>query len=229
MDRPTPMCWMHGMSWWAASTTARWATTSRDRTRASSADGPHSKYQRTIADYKAFSRKEFERDSKRFLDMLAMQDQLLGTRSEFRLGTRLSQARACGNTDEERNLYEWNARVQITTWGNRYCADTGGLHDYAHKEWQGLLADFYAVRWKTYFDALSQQMRQMTLPNPEMLGTGTNSNKTADELFQMALPQEVTIDYYAIEEPWTLQHNAYGAEPVGSPVEMARKAMSLIQ
>ncbi len=200
-----------------------------DIVRQALADQARIQYQRTIADYKAFSRKEFERDSKRFLDMLAMQDQLLGTRSEFRLGTRLSQARACGNTDEERNLYEWNARVQITTWGNRYCADTGGLRDYAHKEWQGLLADFYAVRWKTYFDALGQQMRQMTLPNPEMLGTGTNSNKTADELFQMALPQEVTIDYYAIEEPWTLQHNAYGAEPVGSPVEMARKAMSLIQ
>ena len=200
-----------------------------DIVRQALADQARIQYQRTIADYKAFSRKEFERDSKRFLDMLAMQDQLLGTRSEFRLGTRLSQARACGNTEEERNLYEWNARVQITTWGNRYCADTGGLRDYAHKEWQGLLADFYAVRWRTYFDALSQQMRQMTLPNPEMLGTGTNSNKTADELFQMALPQEVVIDYYAIEEPWTLQHNAYGADPVGSPVEMARKAMSLIQ
>jgi alpha-N-acetylglucosaminidase len=160
--------------------------------------------------------------------MLALQAELLGTRSEFRLGTRLTQARQCGTTTGESDLYEWNARVQITTWGNRYCADTGGLRDYAHKEWQGLLADFYATRWKTYFDLLAEQMRVMTLPNPEMLGTGQNSNKTADELFQMALPQEVKVDYYAIEEPWTLQHNPYTTAPVGSAVEMAKKAMRLI-
>ena len=199
-----------------------------DIVRQALADQARIQYHRTIADYKAFSRRAFERDSRRFLDMLAMQDELLGTRSEFRLGTRLTQARQCGTTTGESDLYEWNARVQITTWGNRYCADTGGLRDYAHKEWQGLLADFYATRWKTYFDLLAEQMRVMTLPNPEMLGTGQNSNKTADELFQMALPQEVKVDYYAIEEPWTLQHNPYTTAPVGSAVEMAKKAMRLI-
>lgn len=199
-----------------------------DIVRQALADQARIQYHHAIADYKAFSRKAFESDSQRFLDMLAMQDELLGTRSEFRLGTRLAQARSCGQTASESDLYEWNARVQITTWGNRYCADTGGLRDYAHKEWQGILADFYAKRWKTYFGLLAEQMRTLTLPNPEMLGTGQNSNKTADELFQMALPQEVKVDYYAIEEPWTLQHNPYSSEPVGSPIEMAKRAMQLI-
>ena len=112
--------------------------------------------------------------------------------------------------------------------GNRYCADTGGLRDYAHKEWQGLLADFYAMRWIAYFHALDAQMEALTKPDPDLLGSGANSNKTADELFQMALPQEVKLDYYAIEEPWTLMHNAYGAAPVGEPVDLAIEAMQLI-
>ncbi len=199
-----------------------------DITRQAVADQARVLYHRVIADYKAFSPKAFEKDARHFIDLLMMQDQLLGTRKEFRLGNRLTQARQCGSTAAEKDLYEWNARVQVTTWGNRYCADTGGLRDYAHKEWQGLLADFYAVRWKTYFRLLQEQMESMTRPNPDMLGTGSNSNKTADELFQMALPQEVKVDWYAIEEPWTLQHNPYSEVPQGQPVDKAKEALQLI-
>ena len=199
-----------------------------DITRQAVADQARVLYHRVIADYKAFSRKAFDTDARHFIDLLLMQDQLLGTRTEFRLGNRLAQARNCGTTTAESDLYEWNARVQVTTWGNRYCADTGGLRDYAHKEWQGLLADFYAVRWNTYFQLLGEHMEAMSHPNPEMLGTGQNSNKTADELFKMALPQEVEVDWYAIEEPWTLRHNTYSAAPEGDSVEMAKKALQLM-
>ena len=192
-----------------------------DIVRQALADQARIQYQYAIADYKAFNRKQFERSSKRFLDMLLAQDRLLGTRQEFRLGHWTEAARRCGTTPEEQDQYEWNARVQITTWGNRTCADKGGLRDYAHKEWQGLLKDFYYVRWKTYFDALSQQMEHLSKPQPELLGMGVNSNKTAEELFQMALPQEVVVDWYAIEEPWTLRHNAYSAQAEGNPVDIA--------
>ncbi|MBR5988920.1 MAG: alpha-N-acetylglucosaminidase [Prevotella sp.] len=199
-----------------------------DITRQALADQARLQYQHTIADYKAFARQEFDKDAQRFLKMLLMQDKLLGTRSEFRLGHWTEAARRCGTTSEEKELYEWNARVQITTWGNRYCADTGGLRDYAHKEWQGLLKDFYYVRWKTYFDALMTQMQAQTAPQPELLGGGPHANKTAAELFQMALPQEVRLDYYAMEEPWTLQHNPYSAVAEGSPVDIAREVMQLL-
>ncbi len=199
-----------------------------DITRQALADQARLQYQHTIADYKAFARQEFDKDAQRFLKMLLMQNKLLGTRSEFRLGHWTEAARRCGTTSEEKELYEWNARVQITTWGNRYCADTGGLRDYAHKEWQGLLKDFYYVRWKTYFDALMAQMQAQTAPQPELLGGGPHANKTAAELFQMALPQEVRLDYYAMEEPWTLQHNPYSAVAEGSPVDIAREVMQLL-
>ena len=199
-----------------------------DITRQALADQARLQYQRAIADYKAFASKEFESDYRRFLLMLLMQDKLLGTRSEFRLGHWTQAAIDCGSTPEEKKLYEWNARVQITTWGNRYCADTGGLRDYAHKEWQGLLKDFYYPRWEAYFNALSDQMKAQQKPQPDLLGGGPNASKTAAELFQMALPQEVTLDYYALEEPWTLRQNPYTSAPEGSPVDIAREVMDLL-
>ncbi len=199
-----------------------------DITRQALADQARVQYQKTIADYKAFSRQQFDRDAARFLDMLLLQDKLLGTRSEFRLGHWTQPAINAGTTAEEKKLYEWNARVQITTWGNRYCADTGGLRDYAHKEWQGLLKDFYYVRWKAYFDALAAQMKDQTAPQPELLGSGPNATKTASELFQMALPQEVKLDYYAMEEPWTLRQNTYTAAPEGAAVDIAKEVMDFL-
>ena len=91
------------------------------------------------------------------------------------------------------------------------------------------MKDFYYVRWKTYFEALAGQMKAQQKPQPDLLGGGPNATKTAAELFQMALPQEVTLDYYAIEEPWTLQQNLYTAAPEGSPVDVAKEAMELIK
>ena len=199
-----------------------------DITRQALADQGRRRYLKTIADYNAFARKDFRKDADRFLKMIMMQDSILGTRSEFRLGRWTQQARNLGNTAKEKELYEWNARVQITTWGNRVCADKGGLRDYANKEWQGLLKDFYYNRWKIYFDALEKQMADDTKPNYEALGGGKNANKTSSELFAMALPHGPEIDWYAIEEPWTLQHNQYSAKAVGNAVEMARMAMKMI-
>jgi alpha-N-acetylglucosaminidase len=199
-----------------------------DITRQALADQARLQYQHTIADYKAFNIEGFKKNADRFLKMLLLQDELLGTRPEFRLGHWTQAAINCGTTPEEQKLYEWNARVQITTWGNRYCADTGGLRDYAHKEWQGLLKDFYYPRWKTYFDALLAQMEAQTKPQPELLGGGPNANKTSAELFAMALPQEVNIDWYAMEEPWTLQQNPYSSTPEGNALEIARTIMKFL-
>ena len=199
-----------------------------DIVRQALADQARIQYHRVIAAYKAFSRKQFDKEAKRFMDMLHLQDRLLGTRSEFRLGHWIEAARQCGSNSEESNLYEWNARVQITTWGNRTCADEGGLRDYAHKEWQGLLKDFYAKRWEAYFKALAGQMEKATQPQPDMLGSGVNSNKTASELFAMALPQEVKLDYYALEEPWTLQHNPYSARPEGDVIAIVNDIIKFI-
>ena len=194
-----------------------------DIVRQALADQGRVQYQQTMADYKAFRREPFRRDSERFLEMILDQDRLLGTRSEFRLGHWTEQARSLGNTPEEKDLYEWNARVQITTWGNRVCANDGKLRDYAHKEWQGILKDFYYQRWATYFKALTDQMVAKSKPDIEKLGSGKYKGLTTDELFALALEQDVKIDWYAQEEPWTLQHNRYSAQPEGDAVDIAQE------
>lgn len=100
-------------------------------------------YRVLVDAYKAGDRELFKLSSDRFLRLILMQDRLLATRPEFKVGRWLESARNLGSTEEEKDWYEWNARVQITTWGNRVAADDGGLHDYAHREWNGLLRDFY--------------------------------------------------------------------------------------
>lgn len=193
------------------------------------ADQGRLQYLKTIADYNGFSRKAFAKDAHRFLEMILLQDKLLGTRTEFRLGHWTEAARKLGTTQQEKDLYEWNARVQITTWGNRICADKGGLHDYAHKEWQGILKDFYYKRWKIFMDALAKQMEDYTHPNEEALGAGKNANKTSSELFDLALPKGPQIDWYSIEEPWTLQHNIYSSRPEGDCISMAKEVVEFLK
>lgn len=165
------------------------------------ADQGRKQYLKTMADYKSFSRQDFKKDSDRFLKMILLQDKLLGTRPEFRVGRWIEEARSLGKTAEEKDLYEWNARVQITTWGNRICADNGGLHDYGHKEWQGLLKDFYYLRWSTFMKSLASQLSLQDTPR---------------------------IDWYGLEESWTLQKNPYSSKAEGSPIDVAKEVIDCI-
>ncbi len=128
-----------------------------------------------------------------------MQDSLLGTVADFRLGRWTEMARGCASAPEEKDRWEWNARVQITTWGNRAASDGGGLHDYAHREWQGLIKDFYKPRWQRWFDERLDKWDSGLMPE---------------------------IDFYAMEEAWTLRHNVYSAAPEGDPVEMVRRVLA---
>lgn len=86
-----------------------------DITRQAMDDQARLQYLHTIADYNGMDFAAFSRDSARFLNMLLLQDSLLGTRCEFRLGHWIEAARSLGKTTAEKDLYEWNARVQITT------------------------------------------------------------------------------------------------------------------
>lgn len=199
-----------------------------DIVRQALADQGRRQYLHTIADYNSFSRDEFRDSSAKFLEMLLLQDRLLGTRPEFRLGRWIEQARSIGTNEAEKDQYEWNARVQITTWGNREAADKGGLRDYANKEWQGLLKDFYYNRWATYFKALDAQMAAHSEADYDALGEGTHSTKTADELFAMARPSGPVIDWYSIEEPWTLKKGGYTTEAEGNPVDVAKEVMDYL-
>lgn len=155
-------------------------------------------YPVVVAAYKAADKELFASASARFLNLILLQDRLLATHSNFKVGRWIGNARRMGATAAESDLYEWNARVQVATWGNRHAAEQGGLHDYAHKEWNGMLRDYYYIRWKAYFDELA----------------GRLEGKTAKH-----------IDFYAMEEAWTLQHNVYAEQPEEDPIEVAKQTM----
>lgn len=97
---------------------------------------------------------EFEQLSGRFLELILLQDSLLNSRKEFMLGPWIESSMRMGQYADEKDFFRWNARTLITTWGSRHAANIGGLRDYAHREWGGMLKDFYYPRWKVFFDAL---------------------------------------------------------------------------
>ena len=97
-------------------------------------------------------KQQFRRQSEAFLKLILQQDSLLSGRKEFTVGHWLNAARSLGSTLEEKKLYEWNASALITVWGDRVAANDGGLHDYSHREWSGLLKELYYQRWKAFFE-----------------------------------------------------------------------------
>ena len=147
-------------------------------------------------------RKKIQAD---FLDLILAQDTLLGTRREFRLGTWTELARQLGTTEAEKALYEKNARMLITTWGEKAQCDNGGLHDYANREWNGLLSSYYYPRWAAFFDKGMQQ--QNWFDNYEWpFATGEEGKDN--------------ITYLPAQAPYA--YGTFSSEAVGDPVETAK-------
>jgi alpha-N-acetylglucosaminidase len=98
----------------------------------------------------------FDSCTARFLELMDDLDVLLATRREFLLGRWIGDARRCGATAAESDLYEKNARDLITLWGDK----ESGLHEYSCRQWSGLIKDFYKPRWAQYFVFLRQKMER---------------------------------------------------------------------
>lgn len=160
-----------------------------DVTRQAVADLSREIHKELIEAYRANDMAAFDLQTNRFMKLLEDQDHLLSTRQEFMLGPWLEAARKKGRTEEEKNLFEYNARTLITVWGPKSSAVL--LRDYSHREWSGLLSSFYASRWDMFIEAMRHSMI-----------TGT------------AL---VEPDWYSWEDRWTCEEGApYPLEPQGS-------------
>ena len=83
------------------------------------------------------------------LDMLSDIDRLLESHPNYRLSKWIDFARKFGNSKDEKQYYETDAKRIITSWGgtmNKFEID-----DYAAKMWSGLIRDYYIPRIKHYF------------------------------------------------------------------------------
>lgn len=94
----------------------------------------------------------FEANADKLMQYYDLQDALTGTCKNALLGKWLTMARAEGQTPAEKAYMEFQARTMITLWGDR--EGSAELHDYAAREWNGLLKDFYKQRWVSYLNIL---------------------------------------------------------------------------
>ncbi|WND39576.1 alpha-N-acetylglucosaminidase [Streptomyces sp. BB1-1-1] len=133
---------------------------------------------------------------------LALLDRLLATDTRFLLGPWLEDARSWGRTKAERAAAEFDARSILTTWGHRSGSDSGGLRDYANREWSGLVSDFYAMRWTTYLDSLDTALATGRAP--------------------------VAIDWFALENAWNQQRDSYPVRASGDPVALAAAVLDAL-
>ncbi|MFJ9036184.1 alpha-N-acetylglucosaminidase [Streptomyces sp. NPDC102406] len=137
-----------------------------------------------------------------WLRLMRLSDDVTGTHRAFLLGPWIQDARTMATDDAERAEFERCAKVLITVWGDRATSDPGNLHEYANREWQGLMADFYLPRWQKWLDELQ-----------DALAAGR---------------EPVKVDWFAFEEPWTRERKDYPLRPYGDAYRTAARVRDVL-
>lgn len=155
--------------------------------------------------------KEFDKHSQRFVNMLADANTVLKTRSEFSFDKWVSDARSWGKTEEEKNLYEYNASLLVTQWG----ADM--IFDYSWREWSGLINGYYMPRWLKFYKMLRTHLENGTEYKedglPQVHGRETLD---ANEFYK-------ELDKW--EKRWIKSNKQLNPNPVGDEVEIVKSTM----
>jgi alpha-N-acetylglucosaminidase len=147
--------------------------------------------------YQRQDAKSFADRTKQFIKLIEDMDRLLATRNDFLLGRWLEDARRCGISNDEKNLYEQNARDLITLWGD----EKNRLHEYSCRQWSGLINDFYKPRWNQFFSLATTSLQQQ---------------KPIDyNAFEESIQQW--------EWKWVLSHNTFPTQSKGNAVEVAKE------
>jgi alpha-N-acetylglucosaminidase len=153
--------------------------------------------QQIAEDFKNKNIQAFKKNTARFIKLITDMDDLLATRKDFLLGNWLEASKSWGTTENEKRLYEINARNLITLWGDK----NSRLHEYACKQWAGLLKGFYKKRWEQFFTFISSAMI---------------SKKETD----MKLIEEQLKDW---EWKWVNSREVYTTKPKGDAVMISKE------
>lgn len=110
-----------------------------------------------VSAYNAKNTAAFNMAAQAFLTLHNNTEELLNSHAYYRLTSYQQQALRAGNTPVEKKNNLHNAMMLITYWGeNDHREDN--LHEYAYKEWAGLMTSFYRLRWKLYFEHLRNSL-----------------------------------------------------------------------
>ena len=118
-------------------------------------------YQRKMASaFRARNKEAFNKYAEKFLSIIDNMEKVTSTSKYYLLGTWVEQAKdlAKNADDFTKDLYEFNAKALVTTWGAVNQAEGGGLKDYSNRQWSGLLNDFYKVRWQKWIQARNDEL-----------------------------------------------------------------------
>ncbi|GAA3645877.1 hypothetical protein GCM10022224_005730 [Nonomuraea antimicrobica] len=149
------------------------------------------------AAYRAKDLGRFERLTGQWMDRMRLMDRLLGTEESFLLGTWQQEARRQAATPAEAATLDYNLKSLVTIW----TADAQ-LQDYARREMNGLVGQYYAKRWQLFFDSLETALRSGE-DHPER------------------------IDWKAVALDWAGAGTKLAAEPHGDAYTEASKVAAL--
>lgn len=151
---------------------------------------------RIKAAYAAGDAALFEHLTDGWQDRIALLDKLLGTDEHFLLGTWQREADHQAANRTEAAALDYDLKSLVTLW-----ATGTDLQDYARREFNGLVGDYYGHRWQLYFDGLSEALR------------------TGD--------QPKAIDWQAVAEDWASAGTRFSAKPRGDAYAEASKVAAL--
>ncbi|MEV4116057.1 alpha-N-acetylglucosaminidase C-terminal domain-containing protein [Nonomuraea sp. NPDC049695] len=151
------------------------------------------------AAYRAKDLGRFERLTGQWMDRMRLMDRLLGTDPNFLLGTWQAEARRQAATPAEAAVLDRNLKSLVTLW-----ATGTDLQDYARREMNGLVGQYYAKRWQLFFDSLKAA-----------LGAGKE------------YPDP--IDWQAVAREWAGAGTELAAEPGGDAYLEASRVAALSQ
>lgn len=84
------------------------------------------------------------------LEILADLNEITSHRSELCFARWINDSHALAENEAQKRYFDRNARTLLTLWG-----DVRGkevlLHDYAWREWSGLIGEYYAKRWEIFY------------------------------------------------------------------------------
>lgn len=97
------------------------------------------------------------------LELLLDLDEFLSNRKEMTLARWINDAHNLATDEEEKKYFDFNARTQITLWGD-IDGDTSKLFDYAWKEWNGLIKEYYYPRWEIFYNYVISTLKKHKRP-----------------------------------------------------------------
>ena len=118
-------------------------------------------HRRMAAAFNARDLVAFEKEANTFMEIIERMELVTGTTKYFMLGRWVEMAKdlAKNADDFTKDLYEFNAKAIVTTWGSYNQAEGGKLKDYSNRQWNGLIGDFYKARWERWIEASKMKIQ----------------------------------------------------------------------